>query len=196
MAIHWRYDMTTRKRLIPILMACLFCAGLALALPLEREPGYVDLEWIDIPDDADEIQDIDLSYMLDDLAMEAREDGEKGLAEAIAMIRSIRVKSFSVDRHDSRTENAVDKINSELRESGWNRMIYIKNEDQNISVNTMHDDGQMVGLMVVVFEPGESAAFINVVGDLDIGKLIQLAGEYDLDDLDEFVEEHEGHHAY
>jgi len=188
--------MNARNRIIPILMVCLFCTGLALALPLEREPGYVDLEWIDIPDDADEIQDIDLSYMLDDLAMEAREDGDKGLAEAIAMIRSIRVKAFSVDRYDSRTEATVDRINDELKEAGWNRMIYIKTEDQKVSVSTMHDDGEMVGLMVVVFEPGENAAFINVVGDLDIGKLIQLASEYDLDDLDEFVDEHEDSRSY
>ena len=179
-----------------ILWAVLLTAGLTFAGPLEREPGYVDLEWIEIPEDAREIQDIDLSYMLDDLAKDARQDGEDGLAEAIAMVRSIRVKAFSLRANDTRTESAVERINQQLVEDDWKKMIYVKSEDETISVSTKRHAGEMVGLMVVVYEPGENAAFINVVGDLDLGKLLGLAQDFDIDDIDEMVEEHEQRRSY
>ena len=53
----------------------------------------------------------------------------------------------------------------------------------------MHKDGLMVGLVAVVYEPGDSAAFINVLGDLDLATLLGLAGEFDLDDLDDIMDD-------
>ena len=54
---------TLRVALVTTLILGL-AAGSAAALKLEDAPGYVDLEWIEIPDTADEIQDIDLSPVL------------------------------------------------------------------------------------------------------------------------------------
>ena len=65
---------------------------------MAKEPGYVDLEWIRIPDDADEIKDIDLSPMLMSFAQDAKENGDDALVQALAMVRSLRVKAFSADR--------------------------------------------------------------------------------------------------
>mgnify|MGYP000337881574 CR=1 FL=1 len=75
------------RHLITVGMALLL---LMAALPtladnIKNDPGYIDLSWIEIPDDADEIQDIDLTSMLDDLADDAREDGEDDLADLITL---------------------------------------------------------------------------------------------------------------
>mgnify|MGYP001438349794 FL=1 len=58
------------SRLTTVLgLVFLLAAGSALA----AEPGYVDLEWIVIPEDADEIQDIDLGPILMSMASDAEE---------------------------------------------------------------------------------------------------------------------------
>jgi hypothetical protein len=159
-----------------------------------KEPGYFDLEWIQIPDGADEIQDIDLSAVLTEVAANAREEGDDELAEVLAMVRSVRVKAFSVRANDLQTQEAVDRANQMLREGGWNRLIFVKDGDESVTVSSMHQDGLMVGLAAVMYEPGDGAAFINVVGDLDLATMLGLAGEFDLDDLDDIMDDY-GHGA-
>lgn len=175
--------------------AALFCLGLlltaaaALAGDVAKEPGYVDLEWIRIPDDADEIKDIDLSPMLMTFARDAKENGDDALVQALAMVRSLRVKAFSATvAMDPELSAAVEQLTAKLKKDQWKRLIYVKNEDETISVNTRYVDDELVGLMLVAYEPGDSVAFVNVVGDLDLATLLRLAGEIDSDNLEEMLE--------
>jgi len=184
---------TLRTTSLMTLMLCLLSAGLTLAQDLEKEVGFIDLEWITIPEEATEIQDIDLGPILGDLAKDAREKGDDALFQALGMVRSIRVKSFSVDEGgDQAAREAVDKIAAQLKKDDWKRLIYMKDGDETVSVNTKYDGEDLVGLMIVTFEPGDSVAFVNVVGDLDLGTLISLAKEMDHDSIEDMLEGLEG----
>ena len=109
---------TLRNISLMALMICCLGAGLTVAADLSKEVGYIDLEWIDIPEEASEIQDIDLGPILGDLAKDAKENGDDALFQALGMVHSIRVKSFSVDEGgDQDAKLAVDKI-ADLHEKG------------------------------------------------------------------------------
>jgi len=183
------------RRLLPIVLAALV---VSLALPalagIKDEPGYIDLSFIEIPADAEEVQDIDLTSMLVNIADDARAEGEDDLADMLSMVRSVRVKFFSIDdRHDDAIKQNVDRIMKKLDQDDWTRIIYIKDGDETVSVSSKNNkDGVIVGLTLVVFEPGESAGFVNVVGEINLGKLFTMAGKFDFDDLDEYMEEY-GH---
>jgi hypothetical protein len=175
------------------LVLCLGAAGAALAANVAKEPGYVDLEWIEIPADAEEIQDIDLGPILVDLARDAEEKGDDALFQALAMVRSIRVKAFSIDNGgDAVASEAVDRIAAKMKKDDWKRLIYMKDGDETVIVNTRYVGEDLVGLMVVTYEPHDSVAFVNVVGDLDLGTLLGLAGKIDHDSLEEMLEGLEG----
>ncbi|HOX26908.1 MAG TPA: DUF4252 domain-containing protein [Candidatus Krumholzibacteria bacterium] len=183
----------SRNAGLAILVLALGLAPLAAAGSLEKEPGYLDLEWITIPKDAGEIRDVDLSTMLVDIAADAEKDGDQALVEALAMIRSVRVKSFSVEDLDqAQIARDVDKVLAELEKSDWNRLIYVKDDEEQVTVSTKRHENKTVGLVVVAYSPGDEVTYLNVVGDLDIAKLLQLAGSVDLDDLEVKLEEHEG----
>jgi hypothetical protein len=183
--------MTTRRLLTITLALALTACALPAVAGVEDEPGYIDLSFIEIPLDADEVQDIDLTSVLDDIAEDARAEGEDALAELLGMVRSVRVKWFSVteDGEDAIRGN-VQRVLEMLDERDWTRIIYIKDDDETVTVSTKNVDGQMVGLTIVVFEPGDSAGFVNVVGDLDLGKVMAMAGNMDLDELDKYMEEY------
>jgi len=161
----------------------------ALAGDLEKEPGYIDLEWIDIPDDAEEIQDIDLGPALLSAAADAEKSGDEELAKAFGMIRSIRVVSFSMDEALETVDEAVEKIGKDLKKKGWKRLIYVKDDDEIVTVSTRSVDDEMVGLMVVAHEPGVEASFVNVVGDLDLAYLMKMASRLHGKSLDHFLDE-------
>jgi hypothetical protein len=182
---------TPRTVLAALLVLGLLAAGTSPAAEdLAKEPGYVDLEWIEIPADADEIKDIDLSPMLLSFAKEAHEKGDDALVQALAMVRSLRVKAFSVSSaHDAQVSETVARVTDRLKRDDWKRLIYVKSEEETISVNTRYDGDQLVGLMLVAYEPGDSVAFVNVVGDLDLATLLGLAGEIDGDNLEDLLED-------
>ena len=103
------------------------------------------------------------------------------------------MKSFSIDEGGAaEAQAAVDKVAERLTNEDWKRLIYMKDGEETVSVNTKYDDGDLVGLMIVTFEPGDSVAFVNVVGDLDLGTLISLAKEMDHDSIEDMLEGLEG----
>ncbi len=92
------------------------------------------------------------------------------------------------DKSDA-VDEAVAKITSMIKEKGWKRLIYIKDDEEIVTVSTKSVDDEMVGLVVVAYEPGEEASFVNVVGDLDLAYLLGMAGKLHGESLDHFLEE-------
>ncbi len=171
------------------LMTMLLIGGQALARDITDEPGYIDLEWISIPDGADEIQDIDLGLVLLSIAADAEDNNDEALLEALSMVKSIRVKSWSTDDDDKTATRAIEKVTKQLKKDEWKRMIYVKNDEETVTVSTRHEDGDMVGLMLVTYEPGGTVAFVNVMGDLDLSTLFKLVQKFDHNSLDDMLEE-------
>ena len=175
---------------ITLLLSIFAFSGMAQADKLEREPGYYDLDWIEIPDGADEVQDIDLSAILKSVAKDAQENGDDNLAEILKMVRSIRVKGFSMDDADAeQVTRDVDKVVKDLKKKDWKRLVYMKDKEEMLSISTKHDGEDLVGLMVVAYQPGEEALFANVVGDLDLPTLLALVGGMDSEGIGELLEE-------
>jgi hypothetical protein len=178
-----------RNILFMTLALGLMGAGLALGTELEKEPGYIDLEWISIPDNASEYQDIDLGPILGDLAKDAKEKGDDALFQVLGMVRSIRVKAFSIDQGGgAEAEAAVEKISAKLKNDDWKSLFKMKDDDETVLITSKYVGEDMVGLMIVTYEPEDSVAFVNVVGDLDLGTLITLARELDHDSIENMLE--------
>lgn len=178
-------------RITPLLalLVTLLCAGSVLA-DVTQEVGYMDLEWIAIPDDASEIKDIDLGPILGDIARDAESKGDDALVQALAMVRSIRVKAFSVDDGGAaEAQAAVDKVTAKMKTNDWKRLIYMKDGEETVSLNTKYDGEDLVGLMIIMYEVEESVAFVNVVGDLNLGTLLSLAKQIDSDSLEDMLED-------
>ena len=118
--------------------------------------------------------------------------GDDALAEALSMIKGVRLKSFSLDE-DTETvaEEAVARIQAQMDGGDWKRMVYYKDGEEMVGVHTFYVGKDLVGLMVLVYEPGDSVTFANIVGDLDLGTMMKLAKRIDGDSLEEMLEEYE-----
>lgn len=169
----------------------------ALAANVKDLPGYFDLTWIDVPQDAAEFQDIDLSTVLLGVAADAEEAGDTDLATALSMVKSIRVKAFSTETTPAGDiDDMIQRITKQLKKDDWEQLISMKDDEERVTVSTKYRDGNMVGLMIVAYEAAEEVAFVNVVGDLDLATLMKLGlgmGELDLDDLIDRAEDASEH---
>lgn len=170
-------------------LTLLLGANAGFAGDFKDNPGYMDLEWIDIPSGADEVRDIDLSTMLLSVAADAQNKGYDEIAEALGLIESIRVKSFSLTENDTRkTEKIVEKIVKKLEDGDWNRLIYVKDKGEMVTVSTKDSkDGTMAGIMLVAFEPDNEVTFANIVGDLNLTTLFRLISLMDSEEFEDIV---------
>jgi hypothetical protein len=123
------------------------------------------------------------------VAKDAREGGDDELAQILSMVRSIRVKGFGLDGRDNpEVEMAVEKVTKEMKKKDWKRLIYLKDDEEILSVNTRYDGEDLVGLMVMAYEPGEEVMFANIVGDLDLGTIMGLVRGMDGDGLEDLLD--------
>jgi hypothetical protein len=142
---------------------------------------------------ADEVQDIDLSEIIKSVAADAKDSGDEQLAQVLEMVRSIRVKGFTLGKDGADdVAKAVDRITKDLKKNDWKRLIYLKDGDEIMSVSTKYKGEDLVGLMVLAYEPGHEALFVNVVGDLDLPTLMKLVGGMDGDGLEDLLENLDG----
>ena len=86
----------------------------------------------------------------------------------------------------------ADGVKELLKQDDWKRLIYVKSDEETVTVSTRHVDGGMVGLMLVVFEAEENVSFVNVVGDLNLATLMKLVKEFDDASIEDMLEELEG----
>lgn len=183
------------------LLSLVMVAGLLLAAaPAAAEknpPGFVDLSWIEIPAEAVEVQEIDLSTLLAEMATSAQEEGDEELKRLLSMVNTLQIKGFSLPGDDKATRKAVDRMEKILADDGWTRIVHVKDGEETTNISVRHHEDRVVGLTVVTYEPGGDVAFINVTGKLDLGALLSLAKNLDLAldknvelEQEEIVEEH------
>jgi len=148
---------------------------------LKKQPGYVDLSAITIPDKAGEVTEIFLGPALLKLAMMAEEGEDEEISAVLSGLHGIQVKTFQVDPSESEEIiPIIDRIEKRLKGEGWERLVLVKEEDERVVVSIKSDEKQIVGLLVMAFDPNDEAAFVNVVGTIDFKSLEKL--DINLDD--------------
>ena len=181
------------KALIVAAVFLLLCALSAQAQEdLSGHPGYVDLDQIEIPVDAANITEVNLGPEM--LKMAAKmENGDSDLSDTLDGLLGIRVKSFDLTPElAGQIKPIVDDIQAQLDNEGWKRMVYVKDGEELVIVSMKYDpadENKIAGMMVIAFEPGDEATFVNMVGSIDLSSIGGLMDGMDMDvELDDLVE--------
>lgn len=133
---------------------------------LEEHPGYIYIEDIKISDRDGRVTDISLGPAFLRFARNLTEDEDADLGRFISGIFSIRVKAFEVDLEESeKVKKIMDKFVKKMEEAKWERLVRVKKEDERLDVRVKFDGEKAVGIFLMAHDPGDEAAFVNVVGD-------------------------------
>lgn len=169
-------------------MTGLFCTLLALpAFAQEDElkdlPGYVDFGDLSATYGEPKIT-INLGgTMLSFISMmSASEDSET--SELISKLKGIRVQIYNTDENATAAKDQFNKVKSKLKSSGWEPIVQINEEDEQVLIYMKMDGGNMEGLTVMVVDD-EEAVFVNVIGQLNPAELGRVMDSLNVDvDLD------------
>ncbi len=70
----------------------------------------------------------------------------------------------------------VDQMQKKLESANWKRVVMMRDKEEYVVVSVLHGPNYIQGLMVMAVEPDE-ATFVNIVGELNLSTMAQLAGE-------------------
>ncbi len=184
-----------------VISALILLLGLSVSLhadevDIKKLPGYMDIEKIEIPDGAEDVTEVTIGPELLKATLGSLENEDSDMLELLAGILSIRVRAFDLKSNQMKgVRSIVEDIEKTLDKKEWTRIVRAKSPDELTNISVRFDEGNMVGLLVMSVEEDE-AAFINIVGDLNLGKILASLGDgmdfSALDSLQEALKEHQG----
>ena len=166
----------------------LFCALLALpAMAQEDElkdlPGYVDFGDLSATYGEPKIT-INLGgTMLSFVGMMSASESPE-TSDLISKLKGIRVQIYETDENVEAAKNQYSKVKGQLKSTGWEPIVQINEDDEQVLVYMKMDGGNMEGMTVMVVD-GEEAVFVNIIGQLNPAELGKVMESFDVDlDLD------------
>ncbi len=160
---------------------------------LESHPGYFSLDDLEIIDPNGSSVDISLQGAMLRLVGAAVLQEEPELAELVSQMASMRVLVAPIDEIDPVAATAaIAKGVATLEEKGWQRVVRVREEGEQVHVYLKEVDGQIEGLTLFVFEPEDEMTLINIAGRIDVDLLGALSQAFDVPTLEEALAETPG----
>jgi hypothetical protein len=166
----------------------LFCTLFALPVIAQEDelkdlPGYVDFGDLSLTYGEPKIT-INLGgTMLNFVGMMSASESPE-TSEMISKLKGIRVQIYSIEENAEVARNQFGDTKSSLKSSGWEPIVQVNEDDEQVLVYMKAIDGHMEGMTVMVVDE-EEAVFVNVIGQLNPTELAQVMDKFDVNvDLD------------
>ena len=173
------------RHAVSLAAAVMLVAASGLAqTAVDNQPGFFPIEQLELftPDSLN--VDIDLQGPMLRLiagAMAGAQDVEdRQFAALMAKLGRIRVRVGSLDGHDmAEVKKLVMGAADRLAASGWQRILFAREEGELVSVFVRGDEQRFQGITVLAVDGPDEIALINIVGDIDPSQLGRLLGDLD-----------------
>lgn len=173
------------------LMRCVLGAGilpLVLAVRLCADtppPGQVDFGTFKAPSGGGQFVEVNVTGSLISLATKFLEKDQPDAAQILKGLQSVRVNVIGLtDENRSDIEARVQGVRKDLEAKGWERIVKVQDNGQDVGVYLKTQNKDTVqGLVVVVIDGGKEAVFVNVVGDIKPEQLSMLGEKLHIDPL-------------
>jgi len=151
-------------------------------------PGQVDFGQF-TPANGAEFVDVNLPASLITLAAKFVEKQEPDVAKLLHGIKMVRVNVLGLtDQNRGEVEARVKAIRADLGSSGWERLVTVMNDGQDVGVYLKMDEKSIIqGLAVVVLDGKKQAVFVNIVGNIRPEQLTMLAERLQIEPLKNLV---------
>ena len=119
--------------------------------------------------------------------LDSKNPKEAAIKDLIAGLKGIYVKVFEFDKEGEYSTADVDSVRTQLRAPNWSRMAGVKSrkDGENVEVYMMMTPGggQIGGIAVIATEP-KQLTVVNIVGMIDLEKLVKLSGKFGIPSID------------
>lgn len=157
------------------------------AVDYTKHPGYVDFDALEIFEDEDAKIEVYLKQPMLNLMSKFIEHEDPELFEIFGKLMLVRVQVFEARRELAlKFESESSKVVKALDGKGWERVVRVREDDEQVYVYLKpSDDYEWIqGIVVIAIENYEEAVFVNIVGDIHPDDIHRLGEHFDVEELD------------
>jgi len=174
-----------KTKLIIVLAMILSITLFAQKNDYKNYKGYVDLGSFDSFDESEEFTEVLIEEHLIRMVAKMAAGREPELAEVLDGIKLVKVHSFETNQSSfADLKTRAEKIDVELMAKNWDRIVKVRSRDEfvNVYIKTESED-VISGLVVASVEKNGEAAFINIVGNINLETIGKLSDQFDIPSL-------------
>lgn len=114
----------------------------------------------------------------------AAKPDEKEIKKVLVGLKGIYVKRFEFETDGQFSAADVESIRTQLRGPGWSRLVGVNSKKEgNFEVHLlMH--GEQIGGLAVLHTDVKELTVVNIVGPVDLEKLVKLDGQFGIPELE------------
>ena len=174
-------------------IGCCFYSALAQKNEnYKKHPGYVDFGDFGDFKDEEETVEVFIKGPLLKFVSKATAHEDPALSQLLDNLLLIKVNVFSIEKNQTqKVKSIINKVSKKLNSKDWERMVRVKETDEQVDVYTHFDKNyELSGLVVMAVEEGDEAVFVNIVGKIDPEQLGKLSSKFNIPKLDSVNIEH------
>ena len=158
----------------------------AQSTDVTEEPGYVNFGSLTEFESSTGVTEVILDEDLLSALAEISTEEDPNVMEVLKGLKLVRANVFEVtESNKSELEAKVISIDSKLMSANWKRIVKTRSDDEiaNIYIKQNHDK-HIVGLVVTSIGDDDEAAFVNIVGTIDLATIGKLGKQFNIPHLD------------
>jgi hypothetical protein len=150
-----------------------------------NEPGYVDFGDLAQFESTTGVTEVILDEDLLSILAQISTDEDPNVMAILEGLKLVKANVFEVsDETQSGLESRINSIDSRLSGTDWKRIVKTKSEDEIANVYIKHNNNkQIIGLVVTSMESSGEAAFVNIVGTIDLATIGKLGKQFNIPQL-------------
>ena len=159
---------------------------LAQSTDVTKEPGYVDFGDLTAFENSTKVTEVILDEDLLSVLATMSDVDDPNIMSILNGIRLVKANIYEIsDENKDLLKKKINEIDSKLSNTKWKRIVKTRSEDEMANVYIkLNNDKQIVGLAVTNFEKDGEAAFVNIVGNIDLATIGKLGKKFGVPQLE------------
>ncbi|HKS09824.1 MAG TPA: DUF4252 domain-containing protein [Pyrinomonadaceae bacterium] len=173
------------KLALPLIALVLIAAS---AVATSAQDSRLQLSSLDhLAAKASQTVDVNIDEKLIRIALKVFSDQdpeEREVKKVVAGIKGIYVKTFEFESDGQYTAADMETIRTQLRGPGWTRLVNVRSKKEGSLEVYLLMNGETVGGLAVLGSDVRELVVVNIVGPVDLEKLVKLEGQFGIPELD------------
>lgn len=152
-----------------------------------KEPGYIDFGDLTKFEKSTGVTEVILDEDLLSILAEISTEEDPNVMEILNGLKLVKANVFEVsEQNQAELEAKVNSIDSKLMSSDWKRIVRTRSDDEIANVYIKRNNNkEIVGLVVTTLEKNDEAAFVNIVGKIDLATIGRLGKQFSIPHLND-----------
>lgn len=149
----------------------------------DLSPGQIDLGKF-TPVEGAEFVEVNINSNLIAMVCNFAKKAEPDVAQLLAGLKSVRVNVLGLtEENREEITTRVTQLRSQLDKSGWDRVVSVIENAEDIGVYMKMKGAEAVEGLVVTVLDGNEAVFVNIIGDIRPDKLATVGERFNIEPL-------------